>query len=251
MDQADDASRIKWSEQNSQAFLDWGRYCVPDREYQIELICDLIPPHPEPFHILELCCGEGLLAEALLARFPDCVVHGLDGSEEMLKRAHARLAKYAPRVALGQFDLSATDWRTPPWHPHAVVSALAIHHLDQAEKQQLFSDVHRMLASDGVFVIADLVQPVDPHGLTIVAREWDRAVQERSLLLDGDNLAYEHFSQSHENIYLYPDPMDKPSPLLAQLEWMLQAGFADVDVYRARAGHAVFAGRAKTRIDGS
>jgi tRNA (cmo5U34)-methyltransferase len=245
VERADDASQTKWSEQNSRAFLDWGRYCVPDREYQIELICDLIPPHPEPFHILELCCGEGLLAEALLTQFPNCIFHGLDGSEEMLKRAQARLANYAPRVTLGRFDLSATDWRTLPWLAHAVVSALAIHHLDQTEKRQLFSDVHRMLASDGVFVIADLVQPIDPHGLTILAQEWDRAVRQRSLLLDGNDLAYQHFSQSHENIYLYPDPMDKPSPLLAQLEWMQQAGLTQVDVYWARAGHAIFAGRAQ------
>lgn len=51
-----------WTEQASRAFLDYGRYFVPERAYQIQAMVDLIPTTEEPFHILELACGEGLLA---------------------------------------------------------------------------------------------------------------------------------------------------------------------------------------------
>ncbi len=44
------------------------------------------------------------------------------------------------------------------------------------------------------------------------------------------------------NIYDYPDPVDKPSTLLEQLRWMEGAGFEGVDVFWARAGHALLGG---------
>jgi hypothetical protein len=57
---------MTWSESDSQLFLDQGRTFVPERELQIETICDLIPALEGPGHIMELCCGEGLLTRALL-----------------------------------------------------------------------------------------------------------------------------------------------------------------------------------------
>ena len=51
-----------WSEDSSQYFIDYAAYCVPDRAAQLETICQLIPAQPVPLHVVELCCGEGLLA---------------------------------------------------------------------------------------------------------------------------------------------------------------------------------------------
>lgn len=61
---------------DSQTFLDYGRYFVPEREFQIKTMCDAIPEKKEPFHVIKLACGEGLLAEALLERFPNATLHG-------------------------------------------------------------------------------------------------------------------------------------------------------------------------------
>ena len=44
------------------------------------------------------------------------------------------------------------------------------------------------------------------------------------------------------NIYYHPDPVDKPSTLPEQLRWMEEAGFEGVDVFWARAGHALLGG---------
>ena len=51
-----------WSEESSQYFIDYAAYYVPDRSAQLDTIGRLIPAQPEPFHVVELCCGEGLLA---------------------------------------------------------------------------------------------------------------------------------------------------------------------------------------------
>jgi len=234
-----------WGAQASQTFIDYGRYFVPEREQQIETFCDLIPPHEGPFNILELCCGEGLLASALLERFPTCTVYGYDGSPAMLERAQANLARYSARFQTARFDLATRSWRDLAWPVHAVVSSLAIHHLDGPQKQELFRDLHHMLTGGGVLVIADVIEPAHRLGAETAARAWDAAVRKRALEFDGNLEAFAMFEREKWNMYRYfdPDDIDKPSRLFDQLKWLEQAGFADVDVYWMRAGHAIFGGR--------
>lgn len=233
-----------WTETNSQTFLDYGRYFVPERERQIETICGLIPPAAEGALLVELCCGEGLLAHALLERFPGAVLLGLDGSPEMLAAASSRLAEFGEHFQSRTFDLAGTDWRDDIQDAHAVVSSLAIHHLDGAEKAQLFADAYRMLRPGGVFVIADVVAPAGTQAEAVAADAWDWAVRQRSLELDGDLRGFALFEEERWNLYRYfdPDDIDKPSPLFDQLLWLADAGFVDVDVYWMQAGHAIFGG---------
>ncbi|HEU5099444.1 MAG TPA: class I SAM-dependent methyltransferase [Roseiflexaceae bacterium] len=238
-------SASNWSEETSRTFIDFGRYFVPEREQQIEAFCDLIPAREQPFAILELCCGEGLLAGALLRRLPSCTVHGFDGSPAMLEHARQRLVSYGERFQTRLFDLTDRSWRTPEWPVHAVVSSLTIHHLDGPGKQLLFQDTAAMLEPGGVFLIADVVEPASPAGVALAAKAWDAAVRQRALEIDGSLEAFEYFEREKWNMYRHPDydDIDKPSRLLDQLRWLEQAGFADVDVFWMKAGHALFGGR--------
>jgi tRNA (cmo5U34)-methyltransferase len=238
-------STINWSEAASQTFIDFGRYFVPEREYQIAAFVDLIPAYEQPFSIVELCCGEGLLAGALLERFQNCTVYGLDGSPAMLNHARRALAQYGERFQPQLFDLADSSWRTPTWPVHAVVSSLTIHHLDGEEKQQLFRDMNRLLEPGGVLVIADVIAPASRAGTELAAKAWDAAVRKRALEIDGNLDAVGYFERERWNMYRYPEPddIDKPSRLLEQLKWLEQAGFADVDVFWMQAGHALFGGQ--------
>ncbi len=78
---------------------------MPDRESQIDCICGLIPRPSGPAQILDLCCGEGLLTRALLDRFPESEVHGLDGSPKMIARIKTKLAVYGKRFEAMRFIL--------------------------------------------------------------------------------------------------------------------------------------------------
>jgi tRNA (cmo5U34)-methyltransferase len=238
-------STSNWSEEESQAFIDFGRYFVPEREQQIAAFVELIPAYDQPFTILELCCGEGLLAGALLERFPTCTVYGLDGSPAMLEHASRKLAQHGERFRPQLFDLADRSWRAQPAPVHAVVSSLTIHHLDGAEKQQLFQDIAQLLAPNGVLLIADVIAPAGRAGVELAAKAWDAAVRRRALEIDGNLDAMAYFEREQWNMYRYPeeDGIDKPSRLLDQLKWLEQAGFADVDVFWMQAGHALFGGR--------
>ncbi len=231
-----------WTEQDSETFMDFGRYFVPDREEQIETICALIPECEEQINILDICCGDGTLAGALLEKFSHCSVCGFDGSPDMLKRAEANLAQYKGRYKTRIFELADRSWRTVDFSVRVVVSSLGIHHLDGEQKKQLFQDICRVLDPGGDFLIADLIQPVDKTAIEYAAKAWDDAVLERALRFDGDQKAFDAFRKMKWNFYRYPDPVDKPSSLLDQLKWLEEAGFENVDVYWMKAGHAIFGG---------
>jgi len=234
-----------WSEETSRLFIDYGRYFVPERDHQMRIVAALLSYLEGPCVILELCCGEGLLAELLLDSFPTFTVQGLDGSVEMLQRARERLMRFGSRFQCGVFDLAGGDWRKPELAVHAVVSSMAIHHLTGPRKQELFSDVYQMLVDDGAFVIADIVEHKHKVGRRLAAETWDELVRKRSMELDGNTEAFEFFEREGWNAFWYLDPedIDKPSPLFDQLRWLEHAGFEDVDVHWMLAGHAVFSAR--------
>ncbi len=240
-----------WAEEDSRAFTDYGDYFVPRREEQIDTICRLIPTTSEPQHIVELCCGAGMLARALLERFPTTRVHGFDASPEMLATARRALHSFEHRVSLSAFRLEDASWRTFPYRVDAFVTSLAVHHLDPSEKRTLFTDCYRALVPGGRLIIADVVRPASPEGSALAAYAWDETVRQRALAIDGSLDAFLVFQRDRWNYHgdANPDPIDKPDTLVDQLTWLREAGFREIDVYWMLAGHAVFGGTTPNQPD--
>jgi len=234
-----------WNEDSSAEFIDAGRYFVPEREVQMETICQLIEAAPSGGPIVELCCGQGLLSQALLDRCPARSVRAFDGSPSMIEAASTLLDSYGERFKVDQFDLHERAWRKFQPPVAAVVSSLAVHHLDGEEKRSLFADIARALLPGGVLVIADIVQPVGSWSMRVAGQAWDDAVRKRSRELDGTLDGFHKFQSLRWNLFTdpEPDPYDKPSPLLDQAQWLKEAGFIDVDVFWMLAGRAIFGGR--------
>ncbi|MFN2469297.1 MAG: trans-aconitate 2-methyltransferase [Gaiellaceae bacterium] len=84
----------RWTED---AYADAARYL----EHRAELIVSLGPPLEAGDRVLDLACGDGGLAEPLLAR--GLAYAGVDLSEEMVAAARRRLADRAP-VALADLN---------------------------------------------------------------------------------------------------------------------------------------------------
>jgi tRNA (cmo5U34)-methyltransferase len=162
----------------------------------------------------------------------------------MLAETARQCAPYRDRLTTTQFDLGSDAWRSPKERPNAVVSSLAVHHLDGEGKRALFRDLHRLLAPGGVFVLADIMRPTSPSGFAVAAEAYERTVAERSLRERGDLSMLEKLRELRWNYFRYPDddPIDKPSTVVEQLAWMMEVGFRGVDVFWAVAGHAIISG---------
>lgn len=232
-----------WSEEESGIYRGLSRYAVPERERQIEVMTSLVRAAEVDGPILDLCCGEGLLTEALMQALPGATLHAYDGSRSMLEATKAGTGS-AERLVTREIDLAASDWRRSDLAFRAIVSSLAVHHLDDTGKHALFADLHAMLAPGGVFVLADVIRPTLPVGNEIAAELWDEAVKRRSVELDGTLEGYETFHRADWNHFRHeePDPIDKPSTLVEHLDWLRSAGFADVDVHWMTAGQVLLSG---------
>ncbi len=234
-----------WGEDESKVFNEFGRAMVPGREEIERTVLDLIPAEPhEPFLGVEVGTGSGWLSAAVLREYSKAKVLGLDGSPEMLKKAAELLAPYGDRAELRQFRLEEHSWTEglPQEAVRVFLSSLVLHHLDGAGKRELFAQLFHRLEPGGALLFADVMAPRTERARTHFAAAWEKEIRRRSGEIHGDERAHEFFVRERWNIYNYPDPMDKPSTLPEQLRWMEVAGFEGVDVFWARAGHALLGG---------
>lgn len=234
-----------WSENESDIFIKYGKSFVPYREKQIEIICDLALPinlsTSNPC-IVDLCCGQGLLTEALLEKHPNVHVIALDASPTMLQEVETRLVRFKDRLEVKLFDLNSSNWRQFSKPIDAFVSSLAIHHLDANEKKALFVDLNKALKPKGAFLIADLILPLSAESLLVAAKNWNEITKDHSLEFEGNLSAFDMFCKLEWNYFNYPSSTDKPSSLLDQLKWLEIAGFKNVEAFWIFAGHAIYGG---------
>lgn len=239
-----------WNEDYSASFIRFAEHFVPDRAEQSAVISAMVGPLADGV-VLDLCSGPGALGRRLLTDHPECRVVGMDASGAMLAEASRELTEFAERFTIEHFDLGAADWRQRDIAPTAVVSSLAVHHLTGEQKQQLYQDVHNMLAPGGSLVIADLVAPVGDRSHELARRMWDEWVKANADATGLGDEPYRAFHVLEWSCFEYPDDLDKPSPLPDQLRWLDEIGFVEVDAYWMKAGHAIFGGaKAGGRRDG-
>ncbi|MEM9446189.1 MAG: class I SAM-dependent methyltransferase [Verrucomicrobiota bacterium] len=111
----------------------------------------LIPKLKEGAKLFDLCCGTGQLIEHLLRKGYEVV--GLDGSEEMLKRAEIN----APKAEYVLED--ARKYKKPNYFDAAFSTSAALNHVPSVEDlKQVFENVYASLNEVGVFVF-DLNHP--------------------------------------------------------------------------------------------
>jgi tRNA (cmo5U34)-methyltransferase len=172
---------------------------IPHRQTAEALLLEALPPRVERF--LDLGSGDGRMLALVKTRHPSATAIGLDTSEPMLARAVARFGS-DPLVELRQHDLRNSLPASGPFD--AVVSGLAIHHLEDERKRELFAEIHALLAPGGVFADLDLVRSAS-------GRLHERFRCEIGRTED--------------------DPSDRLADLSAQMDWLRAAGFGEVDCH--------------------
>jgi tRNA (cmo5U34)-methyltransferase len=231
-----------WTEEDSATYLAIAPIAVPRRVDMIAALVDAAPFDGDAsLRILDLGAGDGVLAEALLVRFPRATLIALDGSESMRIAAGARLQPFADRARVAAFDVAALDWWDRMFGVHLVVSSLCLHHLNDAKKQYLYKAAAERLAPDGALLVADLVDPQHPAAQALAADRWDALAKTQADAIGAPDL-FTRFVEQRWNHFRFPDAADRPSALLHHLLWLRHAGFAAADCVWLDAGHAVFGG---------
>jgi SAM-dependent methyltransferase len=173
---------------------------LPHRAEGDEVLVDALGPLVT--RVLDLGAGDGRVLAHVLDAHPNAEGVALDHNPAMLDALRERFGT-APGVEVVDHDFAET---LPVRYGtfDAVVSTLAIHHLDVTRRAELYSEVRGLLRPGGVFADLDLVRsPTEVlHDRFMERVPWSRQPDRR---------------------------WDRHPSLGERLEWTAAAGFVNVD----------------------
>ncbi len=188
--------------------------------------------------VLDLGCGDGILTYELQQTGLQISATLVDGSEEMLGKAKARLKDYRD-IRTVQSTFQEIIGKTAPLRDFDfIVSSLAIHHLDMEEKKKLFRWIHAHLRRKGCFMNIDVVlapnEVLEEWYMTL----WQEWISERKAAAGITEDIYD------DTMKRYKDNSDnKPDTLDSQLDALKASGFHDVDCYYKYGIFTIYGGR--------
>jgi len=218
-------------------FLDERRRAVPLGDEQVAILLRVARRFvPKPGRILDLGCGDGFLARAVLSEFPTAHALLIDHSEPMLRRAHEAMRPFSDRYEIRQGDLSESLPGLVGDGPFdLIVSGYAIHHLPTARKRSLYREVLDLLRPGGLFVNVEHVASATPD----LEAVYDEAYIDHIVAVTGRDR-----TEMQRDYHSRPDKADNIlEPVEAQVGWLCEAGFEHADCYFKWLELAVFGGQ--------
>ncbi len=214
--------------------------CVPKYEEMISVSTTVL----EYFHsrqgsprLLDAGCGTGNTSAAILRSFPHAKLTCLDGSEEMISAAKAKLADKSANFQ--RVDLASRDW-SRSWDDRsfdAAVSVLVLEHQDLDAYRRCLHEFKRILTPGGILIA------VEGHGERLNQELYfgEMALKEGDAIRSGRislELLQEMKEKSAEQETHYFAGMGEKK------QWWIDAGFTDVDFVWQYFCVAVLVGRA-------
>jgi tRNA (cmo5U34)-methyltransferase len=218
------------------AFVDARRRLVPYGEDQLAMLLHLVRRfRPAPGLLLDLGCGDGTVARAVMEAWPETRALLVDFSEPMLERAREAMAAFSNRCEIREADLrEPISGLAPAGGVDLVVSGYAIHHLPDDRKRSLYAEVHHLLAPGGLFVNLEHVASASPA----LEALWDDLFIDHQAAVSGRSR--EEVSREYHG---RPDRLDNIlAPVEEQLRWLREIGFLHADCYFKWLELAVFGG---------
>jgi trans-aconitate methyltransferase len=138
------------------------RYLV-DREGRFALMLDYAEAQLDTVkpRVLDLCCGNGALTRRVLERFPDARVTAVDWDPVHLEIARKTLPE---RVEIVEADVTGPRWgdTLAPGSLDLVVSATALHWIDDEPLMGLYERLAALVAEGGLFLNSDHFPQAEP-----------------------------------------------------------------------------------------
>jgi tRNA (cmo5U34)-methyltransferase len=173
----------------------------------------------QPIRVLDLGAGTGLFSKRVLAAYPHAQFVLVDVADKMLDVARERFHAQA-----GQFQFDISDFRDLKFEREfdLVISSLAIHHLTDEEKRQVFNATYKSLTTPGVFINVDQIRGETETMRRLYWNRWMKHVRQSGATEEQIQSSIQRRTE-----------FDKEALLTEQLDWLKEAGFSTVDcVYK-------------------
>lgn len=227
-----------------QQFLRNMRGAIPLAIEQIETMLQLVAAARDRVGcFMDLGCGDAVLAAAILKEYPHARGVLVESSEGLLEAARHRLREDAARLefVLSDVEQPGALARVSALGPFdAVVSAFALHGVEETPRRAVYSDIFKMLVPSGLFLNIEHVasatrwtqSPADDYLIDAIFGE---AIQRSPGRTRGE-VAQEYYAKASR-------VGQAAAPLEVQCDWLRDAGFEGVDCFLKVQELAVFGGQ--------
>ena len=198
---------------------------------------------PQVERVADLGCGDGILGRAVLSQYPAAQGLFLDFSEPMIAAAKKAVQTEGRQATFAVRDLAAKSWldaipRDAPLD--LVVSGLAIHHLSDARKRELYGEIFAALRPGGLFLNLEHVAFRSPWAEAafdnlFVDFLWSYH-KSRDGVKDRDEVAQQWYHRRDKTTNFL-------APVNVQCRWLEELGFVNVDCFFKLFQLALFGGR--------
>ena len=203
------------------------RKLVPCFDDFYETVIRVIPFGADsPLTVLDMGSGTGLLASFISKAYPQAHITLTDLSGEMLKQAQKR---FEDKASFRFHEMHHNDLAECDVYD-LIVSSLSIHHLSDAQKEDLYSRIYRALKPGGWFINADQVRGPSEQAEIQYQALWMESVKKTDL------------SQATLATVMKRVEQDRNSTLADQLQWLRNIGFQAIDCWYKNFRFAVFGG---------
>lgn len=220
------------------------RAAIPLAQEQIGVMMAILKSREQRIeNFLDLGCGDGILAAAVLGQYPAARGVLVDFSEPMLEQARNQLREFAAQLTFANLDYGDPAWvnQMQAYAPFdAVVSGYSIHHQPDARKRPIYEDTFSLLKPAGWFVNIEHVSSEAQLNIDLFEHHYASA----RYIIEKQNGSTRSFEQVLQEYAARPD---KAANILAsvdlQCKWLREIGYEEVDCYFRIYELAVFAGR--------
>jgi tRNA (cmo5U34)-methyltransferase len=215
---------------------------------QIGVMLDLLATRSEPVKsFIDLGCGDGILAAALLEKYPESRGVLADFSEPMLEQARVQLKDYASQLQFMNLDYGDPSWvekilalRQARDDFDAIVSRYSIHHQPDERKRSIYEDIFNLLAPGGWFINIEHILP----SASLATELLDIHIIDGRYAIKVTNGGSKSRQEIADIFLNRPDrEANLLTPIETQCDWLREIGFEQVDCYFRIFELAVFGGR--------
>jgi SAM-dependent methyltransferase len=238
----DDQSHVWQRPELAKLFLEGVRGGIPLAAEQIDVLLRIVRNvAPRVERLLDLGCGDGILGRTVMAEYPRAAGAFVDFSATMIEAAKQKADPQ--RAVFVVEDLGTKKWTRSvadrgPFD--VVLSGLAIHHLPDERKRELYAEIFDLLKPGGLFLNLEHVASTSAWATQafddlFIDSLWSFH-QHRGETISREEVANHWYRRA-----------DKTENLLAtveaQCDWLREIGFAEVDCFFRLFELALFGGR--------
>ena len=197
---------------------------VPGYQEMLDLVAEACRRYlPEEAKIIDLGCGTGNAALAVLQKIPSARIYLIDGSERMVNVAAEKISCAHPNAILGcrVADLAESDWDEDLEGEEydAIISTLVLEHLPFYRYKAAIAKCFRLLKPGGWLLAAE---GYAEEGSDM--QEWFfEEMERRRAAIDQDLSDFVARLREEKETHYYCSKAEKE-------EWWRQAGFLQVNM---------------------